>query len=51
MPDDIETPVEETAAEIAERNGDPQTTREAVEQELMAEGRSEEGEELGEPTE
>jgi hypothetical protein len=44
-------PIETVAAEVAASNEDPQTSREAVEQELMAEGRSEEAEQLGQPTE
>ena len=44
-------PEEQSVAEVAGHNRDPDTTREAVEQELMAEGRSEDGEHIGQPTE
>ena len=44
-------PEEQTVAEVAAQNHDRETTREAVEQELMAEGRSEDGEHIGQPTE
>ncbi len=40
-------PVEKVADEVAEANPDPITRREALEQRLMEEGRSEEGEEVG----
>jgi hypothetical protein len=39
---------EELEEEAAERNPDPQTRREALELELMDEGRSEAGEDVGE---
>jgi hypothetical protein len=39
---------EELEEEAAERNPDPQTRREALELELMEEGRSEAGEDVGE---
>ena len=42
--DDDEPPVEELEEEAAEHNPDPTTRREALELELMEEGRSEEGE-------
>ena len=42
---------EELEEEAAERNPDPQTRREALELELMEEGRSEEGEDVGEEIE
>jgi len=38
--------LEEVEEDIAEHNPDPVTRRESLEQELMEEGRSEEGEEL-----
>jgi hypothetical protein len=41
---------EELEEEAAERNPDPQTRREALELELMEEGRSEAGEDVGEET-
>jgi hypothetical protein len=40
--------VEEIARDVGAHNPDPTTRREAIEQELMEEGKSEEGEELGE---
>jgi len=42
--DEDEPPVEELEEEAAEHNPDPTTRREALELELMEEGRSEEGE-------
>jgi hypothetical protein len=42
--DQHEPPVEELEEEAAEHNPDPTTRREALELELMEEGRSEEGE-------
>jgi hypothetical protein len=41
-----EPDLEEVEEEIAEHNPDPITQRESLEQELMEEGRSEEGEEI-----
>ena len=41
---------EELEEEAAERNPDPQTRREALELELMEEGRSEAGKDVGEET-
>ena len=45
-----EEEAEELEEEAAERNPDPQTRREALELELMEEGRSEAGEDIGEET-
>jgi hypothetical protein len=45
-----EEEAEELEEEAAERNPDPQTRREALELELMEEGRSEAGEDIGEGT-
>jgi hypothetical protein len=45
-PDDDRT-VEELADDVAEHNADPLSRREAIELELQEEGRSEEGELLG----
>ena len=45
-----EEEAEELEEEAAERNPDPQTRREALELELMEEGRSEAGEDIGEDT-
>jgi hypothetical protein len=42
-------PVEEVAEEVEEHNPDPHTHRESIELELQEEGRSEEGEQLGQP--
>ncbi len=42
-----EEEAEELEEEAAERNPDPQTRREALELELMEEGRSEAGEDVG----
>ena len=43
-----EDEAEELEEEAAERNPDPETRREALELELMDEGRSEAGEDVGE---
>lgn len=57
MPRDTEVnstddqPVEEIAEEIAEGNRDETTRREALEQELEARGRSDEGAEVGDQME
>jgi hypothetical protein len=45
-----EEEAEELEEEAEERNPDPQTRREALELELMEEGRSEAGEDIGEET-
>lgn len=44
-------PVEEMAEEAEEVNPDPITRREALEQRLMEEGRSPEGQDVGQTTE
>jgi hypothetical protein len=44
--DNDEPDLEEVEEDIVEHNPDPITQRESLEQELMEEGRSEEGEEL-----
>jgi hypothetical protein len=57
MPRDTETnstddqPVEEIAEDVAEGNRDETTRREALEQELEARGRSDEGAEIGDQME
>ena len=50
VPQVTEEEAEELEEEAAERNPDPQTRREALELELMEEGRSEAGEDIGEET-
>lgn len=51
VPQVSEEEAEELEEEAAERNPDPQTRREALELELMEEGRSEAGEDIGEEME
>jgi hypothetical protein len=47
MSDEPQQDIEELAEDMAEHNRDPQTRREAIELELEEQGRSEEGETLG----